>query len=95
MVQQVGFDFELTDRHRNTDDDHQALGDSPQARSIVQTDPFCGAAHQAIGQLRQQYPYQQHQRGTEYFRQIQRKHIERSRNSLQAKGFCSRNQKNK
>ncbi|MOA17350.1 hypothetical protein D3C78_1376070 [compost metagenome] len=68
VVQQVGFDLQLADRNRNTDDDHQALGDPPQTRRIIQTHSFSGAAHQPVGQLRQQYTHQQHQRGTEHFR---------------------------
>jgi hypothetical protein len=33
MVEQVGLDLQLADRDRNTDDDHQPLGNSPKAEA--------------------------------------------------------------
>src|SRR3990167_10987630 len=94
VVQQVGLDLQLADGHRNTDDDHQPLGDAPQAMGVIETDALRRPAHQPADQLRQQHTGQQNQRGTEDLGQIQGEHVEGCRNPLQAQRLCRRHQKN-
>ncbi|MOA18268.1 hypothetical protein D3C78_1385740 [compost metagenome] len=84
MVEQVGLDLELADRHRNTDDDHQALGNAPKACGILKADTFGSATHQAVGHLRQQHANQQHQGRTKYLWQVEGKHVEGCGDPLEA-----------